>query len=217
MTVKKQKSILLNTEQKIVEVATELFAQKGFEGTSTRDICKAAGVNISSISYYFGGKKELYQTIVDKIVRDIIDYAMDAMGAEKPPENFDFLNRDEKIDLLFKFMDMMIDYFYSGRLSQSCIMILFKEQITNGVALNSFGYKMFKKLLASILEKDENDKEIIFRCLTIIGQMNMARILTQFSLKMLNQDDFTKEDVQMIKNIAISQTRSILEGIGVSR
>lgn len=206
-----------NTEQKIIDIAIDLFAKKGFEGTSTRDICQAANVNISSISYYFGGKKELYQKIVDKIVKDLIDYMMVSMGAEKPPENFDFLSRHEKIELLFKFMDKMIDYFYSGKISNACIFILFKEQITNGIALNSFGYKIFKKLLASILEKDENDKEIIFRCLSIVGQVNAARILTQFSLKMLGQNEFTKEDIQMIKNIAISQTKSILEGIGVSK
>ena len=52
-----QKETLSNTEQKIVDVATELFAQKGYGATSTRDICNAAGVNISSISYNFGGKE----------------------------------------------------------------------------------------------------------------------------------------------------------------
>lgn len=217
MTVKTQKEKISKTEKKIFDMATELFAKKGFEGTSTRDICQAAGVNVSSISYYFGGKQELYQQIVDKIVQGIVDYMMESMGAEKPPENFDFLTKVEKIELLFNFMDMMIDYFYSGKISKACIVILFKEQITNGIALNSFGYKMFKKLLASILEKDENDKEIIFRCLTIIGQIHSARILTQFSLKILGQDDFTKEDIQMIKDITISQTKSILDGIGVRK
>lgn len=207
----------INAEKKIMEIATELFALNGLEGTSIRDICKKANVNVSMISYYFGGKNELYQRIVENITQNIIDHFMKSMNITTPPENFDHLNRDEKIALLFKFMDMMIDYFYSDKISKSSIMILFREQITSGVALNAFGYRIFKKLLASILEKDENDKEVIFRCLTIVGQMNSARILTQFSLKMMNQDTFTKEDVQMIKNIAISQTKSILEGIGVQK
>lgn len=210
------KELNKNTEQTIMEVATELFAKSGFEGASTREICKQAGVNISLISYYFGGKEELYKKIVDNIAQNIINHVRENAFMANPPENFDNFSKDEKIELLFKLMSMVIDYFYSDKISTASLMILFREQITSGVTLNSFGYQLFKKLLASILEKDENDKEVIFRCLSIVGQMNSARILTQFSLKFLKQDKFTPEDIQLVKNIAISQTRAILKDLGVS-
>lgn len=212
----KQAEIVTNSEQKIIEVATELFAQKGYEGASTREICKLAGVNISLISYYFGGKEELYKKIVEDIVQKIIDHAQATLGFNGAPESFDPLTKKEKVGLLFRIMDMMIDYFYSGKISTSALVILFREQLTSTVALNSFGYRIFKKLLASILDKDEDDKEVIFRCLSIVGQMNSARILTQFSLKMLNQETFTPEDIQLVKNIAISQTKAILKDLGVN-
>lgn len=210
-----KKELNKNTEQKIVEVATKLFAKNGFEGASTREICKQAGVNISLISYYFGGKEELYKKIVDYIIQKIINYAQKNILMGESPEILDKLTKEEKIDLFFKAMETIIDYFYSDDISTEELMIIFREQITSGVTLNTFGYKIFKKLLASILEKDENDKEVIFRCLSIVGQMNSARILTQFSLKFLNQDKFTPEDIQLIKNIAISQTRAILKDLGV--
>jgi len=208
-----KKEINKNTEQKIIDVATELFAKRGFDGASTREICNQAGVNISLISYYFGGKEELYKKIVENIVQKIINHAKQSMNFETPPENFDNFSREEKIALLFKLMESIIDYFYSDNISTAALTILLREQITSDVALNSFGYKIFKKLLASILEKDENDKDVIFRCLSIVGQMNSARILTQFSLKFLNQEKFTKEDIQLVKNIAISQTKAILKDL----
>jgi TetR/AcrR family transcriptional regulator, regulator of cefoperazone and chloramphenicol sensitivity len=203
-----------NTEQKIIDVATELFAKNGFEGASIREICKQAGVNISLISYYFGSKEGLYKKIIDNIALNIISHAQGAMGFHESPESFDNLTKDEKIGLLFKLMEMIIDYFYSDNISTEALMILFREQITSNVELNPFGYKIFKRLLASILDKDENDKEVIFRCVSIVGQMNSARILTQFSLKFLNQDKFTSEDIQLVKNIAISQTKAILKDLG---
>jgi len=49
----------------IVNVAIELFAQNGFEGTSMRDLSNAAGVNIAMINYYFGTKEKLFETIVE--------------------------------------------------------------------------------------------------------------------------------------------------------
>lgn len=209
------KALNKNTEQKLIGVATELFAKNGFEGASTREICKQAGVNISLISYYFGGKEGLYKKIVDDIVQNIINNAKEKMGFEEPPGNFDHFTKEQKIGMLFNIMDMIIDYFYSDKISTAALTILFREQLTSSVTLNSFGFRMFKKLLASILEKDENDKEVIFRCLSIMGQMNSARLMTQFSLRFLNQDKFTSEDIQMVKNIAISQTRAILKDLGI--
>lgn len=48
----------------IMHHALEIFAAKGFEGTSVRDIAKAANVNVSMISYYFGSKEKLLEAIV---------------------------------------------------------------------------------------------------------------------------------------------------------
>ncbi len=45
---------------KILRSAQALFCEKGFKGASVRAIAKEAQVNIASISYYFGGKRELY-------------------------------------------------------------------------------------------------------------------------------------------------------------
>lgn len=203
------------TKREILDIATELFAKKGFDGTSTRDICKAAGVNISMISYYFGGKEELYSKVVSNIVENIIQYILNNLRIKELPKSFDHLSKEEKISALFKFLDMMMDYFYSDKISDSAIMIIFREQMTSGVPLNAEGYKVLKRLLASILDKDENDKEIIFRTLTIVGQIHSAKILKQFSLKMMNQSGYSKEDIQMLKKIIMEQVTAILKDLGV--
>jgi AcrR family transcriptional regulator len=44
-----------------VLAALKLFAERGFEGASTRDIADAAGANVSAIRYYFGDKAGLYR------------------------------------------------------------------------------------------------------------------------------------------------------------
>ncbi|WP_346353274.1 TetR/AcrR family transcriptional regulator [Azotosporobacter soli] len=55
-----------NTVSKILAAATLLFAQKGFSGVSVKEIAEAAGVNIASISYHFGGKEKLYVEVLDR-------------------------------------------------------------------------------------------------------------------------------------------------------
>ncbi len=48
-----------------MNTAVALFATKGFEGTSVRDIAAAADVNLAMIHYYFGSKEKLFESIVD--------------------------------------------------------------------------------------------------------------------------------------------------------
>jgi AcrR family transcriptional regulator len=48
----------------ILQVAETLFAEKGFDGTSIRDIAKEAKINIAMISYYFGSKEQLLESLI---------------------------------------------------------------------------------------------------------------------------------------------------------
>ena len=48
------------TAARILDAAEVLFAEKGFAGTSARDITRSAGCNVASINYYFSGKDNLY-------------------------------------------------------------------------------------------------------------------------------------------------------------
>lgn len=55
----------LNDKQiQILEVAETLFAENGFDGTSIRDISKIAKINIAMISYYFGSKELLLESLI---------------------------------------------------------------------------------------------------------------------------------------------------------
>jgi len=55
----------LNDKQiQILNVAETLFAEKGFDGTSIRDISKVAKINIAMVSYYFGSKEKLLESLI---------------------------------------------------------------------------------------------------------------------------------------------------------
>ncbi|MBS4051474.1 MAG: CerR family C-terminal domain-containing protein [Methylomonas sp.] len=50
-----------DARSRLVMAALRLFAEKGYKAASTREICEAAGANISAIRYYFGDKAGLYR------------------------------------------------------------------------------------------------------------------------------------------------------------
>ncbi|MBI3989329.1 MAG: TetR/AcrR family transcriptional regulator [candidate division NC10 bacterium] len=51
--------------RQIVEAAADLFARKGFRGTTTREIAEAVGVSEAMIFKYFPTKEELYSAIIE--------------------------------------------------------------------------------------------------------------------------------------------------------
>ncbi|RME72544.1 MAG: TetR/AcrR family transcriptional regulator [Planctomycetota bacterium] len=55
-----------STAEKIFEAAEKLLGEKGYEGTSMRDVAELAGVNKALVFYHFGSKGELFDAVIDR-------------------------------------------------------------------------------------------------------------------------------------------------------
>jgi AcrR family transcriptional regulator len=69
----------------LIQAAIDLFAQKGFTGTSVRDIGKAARVNTSLVYYYFKDKEEILYSIIERSTRDLIAVLREIQSKEHDP------------------------------------------------------------------------------------------------------------------------------------
>ena len=68
---KKERSDGRETREAILAEAEREFAANGFEQTSVRAICKAAGVNVALANRYFGNKENLYRTVAKRLFGDL--------------------------------------------------------------------------------------------------------------------------------------------------
>jgi AcrR family transcriptional regulator len=68
-----------STKARILEAAEEVFAVKGYDGASTRDIAAKAGVNISSLHYHWESKETLYYAVFQNIYNQLIEISRDSV------------------------------------------------------------------------------------------------------------------------------------------
>lgn len=47
--------------EQLITAAGEVFAEKGFQGATSREICLRAGANLAAVNYHFGGFEALYR------------------------------------------------------------------------------------------------------------------------------------------------------------
>ena len=59
------------TQQRILDAATEVFSTRGFSAATMADIVEHSGASIGSIYHHFGGKKELFLAIYDRLSAEV--------------------------------------------------------------------------------------------------------------------------------------------------
>ena len=93
-----------STKARILTAAEGVFAEKGFQGASTREIAAAAEVNISSLHYHWESKETLYFAVF----RNIYDQIVDLLRNTLAPLIAQHGTRDAAIDVA---MRQLFDFF----------------------------------------------------------------------------------------------------------
>ena len=79
----------LETRERLLEAALPIFAAHGFEGATTREIAKRAGVALAALPYHFETKDALWRAAVDRIfalLHEAVAVRLDALAGLEPRE-----------------------------------------------------------------------------------------------------------------------------------
>jgi len=74
-----------DTRQRLLESAGEVFAEKGFQAATVREICSQAGANLAAVNYHFGDKERLYIEAVQHAHCSWTDEAPFEWQPDSPP------------------------------------------------------------------------------------------------------------------------------------
>jgi AcrR family transcriptional regulator len=162
----------IDKKEHIMEVAVTLFAEKGFEGTSIRDLAHEADVNIAMINYYFGSKEKLFVALLESKARFM-------------RERIDAVQNNTSLSELDK-LNQIIDGYVTRFLSQPAFNRVLQQEllVTNREILHQNVLELFAKNtkdVVSIIEKGirkkvfkKVDPQLLFA--SIIGTINQVML-----------------------------------------
>src|SRR5689334_4337256 len=75
-----------NTQERILLMAEQVFAQRGYAGTRVSDIADQAEVNVALINYYFASKEKLYHGVLDRLFKIWEQHVSDMSWDEDDPQ-----------------------------------------------------------------------------------------------------------------------------------
>jgi len=169
----------------IMEAAIELFAEKGFEGTSIRDLATKADVNVAMINYYFGSKEKLFECMVKQkaaYTKDILEEIV----------NNEHLSEIEKID---RIIDSYVSRLFSNRKFHRVIhqeLMLNEREVLQDAIVNLLFPNSL--LLRNVI--DAGVKKGVFKKVdsllvvaTIVGTINQILLSKKYCNKCLNKED----------------------------
>ena len=181
----------LNDKQiQIIETAERLFAERGFDGTSVRDIAHEAGVNIAMISYYFGSKEKLMEALLEWRVGSI-------------KIRVESLIKDERFSPIEK-VNMLIDEHIDRAMQkQSFHKIMVSVQVTNknpAILKAANKVKLRNAKVIAELIKDGQKKglfkkkiDLIFMLNTLVGTVNQSMMSLDYYREFNGQLDMPEE------------------------
>jgi AcrR family transcriptional regulator len=76
----------LDTRDRVLQVALSLFADRGYRGTSLRDIAKRIGIKAPSLLHHFPSKQQLYLAVLEQIFNAMEDSARFIMASPGGPQ-----------------------------------------------------------------------------------------------------------------------------------
>ena len=171
--------------QQIMESTLQLFAEKGYEGTSIRDIAEIASVNVAMVNYYFGSKEKLFEKIVEyKSVTTRLQ--LDEIAHDKT------LTSIKKIEAVIdSFIERLFTHRQFHRLIQQELILNQREDlqcsIVNSLSPNAI---IMKEIIMTGIKKGDFKKvDVELTIATLIGTINQVLLSKKFCNRLMDKPD----------------------------
>ena len=184
------------TRERILKIACEVFAKRGFRNTTVRDICQQAGVNVASVNYYFSSKEKLYE--------EVCKYAC-GISSEDSDQRFKLNSSANPEEQLKSFVQALLTNVLGKEPSSWRHMIMSREMVEPTNALSIIIKEMIKprfqqlySIVRELLGKKASDETVRRCCFSITGQCLYYRFAQPVVMKLNPQQKFDQASIEKL-------------------
>lgn len=137
------------TLQRILEAATDVFAEVGYAGARVDEIAKRANINKAALYYHIGGKKEIYDVVLQNLLGQAVESIIKQVQEAETPE--------EKLTCYIRTLAENIER------NPAVAPIMLREVALSGENLSETFIKTLLRLMAALVEIfDEGETQGVF-------------------------------------------------------
>jgi AcrR family transcriptional regulator len=184
------------TRERILTIACEVFAKRGFRNTTVRDICQQAGVNVASVNYYFNSKEKLYE--------EVCKYAC-GISSEDADVRFKLNTSGKPEDQLKAFVQALLVNVLSTKPSSWRHMIMSREMVEPTNALSIIIKEMIKPrfqqlyaIVQELLGEGVEEETVRRHCFSITGQCLYYRFAQPVIVKINPQQKYDQSGIEKL-------------------
>lgn len=202
-----------STREALIAAALDLFGEKGFDGTSTREIAAKAKANSAMIAYYFGGKEGLRRACAQWIVGKI---GAVANSVPRPP--IEQLGEENAAAALEMTVRAMVGFMVTGRDSEAIASFMLREMSHPSAALDTVYEEMMRPLHMRLCQlwgkatgTDPESTDTRLAVFAMIGQAMYFRIAREIVTRRMGWQKIGGGEVSQITELLAGNLRALLK------
>ena len=213
------------TRARIIAAAMRLFGEKGYEGSSTRDIAAAAGVNAPALQYYFDNKEGVFRACIEFIAdrdweslseafveaeRLIAEGADDEMLIEA---YCDIQTRGSEFK--FKAADQDDWRLFMARQQAGLDPDIGFEAVLQRISVRIFA--VLSAIVGRLTGQPAEGEEVRIRAVALSGQFQVFHVCRRMALRLLDWDEIDAQRQALVKEVVRDHTRELLRAFAAKK
>jgi len=207
------------TRRRIIDAAIRLFGERGYEGASTRDIARLAGVNAPALQYYFDNKEGVYRACAEHIADSSWQHFRPALEAAQAALDAN-ADRTTLIEAFNAIQDALADHLLASYDAQNRRLFIAHEQAGHGPSvlfdiMDRNVKTRMKEVGAGLVSRltgvPADDPLTLLRIMTAHGQLMVFHVAHKSTLSSLGWQAIDEERLAFLKRVVREQTRVLIE------
>lgn len=207
----------LETRERLLRAAVEVFSRHGFAETSTRMLAAAAEVNLQAIPYHFGSKEGLYQAAAMHIADQVLEHLSPWRERARVRLAAGPLSAAEARTMLAEMLSVMAGMLLMER-SAPIARFVVREQMEPTDAFDHlYGrviepqLELARKLVGPLLGADPRSARVRLRTLALIGSVLFFRFGHATARRQLGWTEIGPRELAAIRGMVVESVEALGE------